>query len=435
MVWMGKKYIGADLRMDPAFYKAEEYASNRFGMESGMRLDELAEQIVDGSRRKFEFVSEGIPFLRISNLTPSGISRGKLSYLDPAADVEHKAVINEGDVLIAKTGSKTAIVDPAFAGAVIGPDIIRIRFKDMTTARAVAAYLNSEPGRLAVQQISSGSIIPKVGVKEIGALRVPLASDHAASQEQYLQDEKHSLKIKELYDRWNDFYGIDSERYERQRLPDSFFIDTGAIELSRWDFTYYQLRQSIAYQDLQERRHLEEWLPLEKVAEIKRSTVSASEWIGRTVCYISLSDVPAETFIIDSCQEVLFDKVSSRARYRLDKNDVLLGCIGPSIGEKNQSLAIVEERWVGAIASSVFTVVQPGENDAYYLLWCMQHPLVRWQMHRLARGQWQKMLAISDVGNLLVPWLEADRQREISGVVKSYIEVYKDQKTKGGWVP
>lgn len=103
---------------------------------------------------------------------------------------------------------------------------------------------------------------------------------------------------------------------------------------------------------------------------------------------------------------MLFNKVQSRARYVLQVNDILVGVVGPYIGESNHPLAFVNKSYQGAIASSTFTVIRAIKISPYYLLWCLNHPLVKFQMKMERRGQWQIMIGLENLKNLYLPIVE-----------------------------
>ncbi|MDD2211684.1 MAG: hypothetical protein PHV56_01710 [Clostridia bacterium] len=423
--WININNISNDIRLDPDYYAMEIEIQKFYADKSFVLLEDIAEIVTDGSRNAKQFVADGIPYLRIANLTPPVISKTKLLYLPSYEGIEERAVTEKGDILIAKSRSleKMLWVDASSAGMVLGPDIIRIKLKRPEDAPLLISFLRSKIGRMLVNQSVVGTAIPRLSTSEIRKLRIPAFKwgDQDTIDELYQKQQDNKEDISKLYERWNNLYGVSSNYLREEVLPDYFFIQNSDIDLTRLDFKYYQLQQSRTNQELLERMKWEEWVELDSVAEIVKTTVSPGDWEGRLIRYIGLGSVKPETFHINEAEEIEYGKVKVRARYSAVENDVIIGIMGPNIGERTQGLAIIKKDWENSLISSVFAVIRCRDINPYYLLWCLQHPLVRFQLRRLARGQWQKMLAISDVGSILIPLLEYSQQEEISGMVESFI--------------
>lgn len=427
--WIDLNNISSDIRLDSGYYAMEIEIRKLLADESVVLLEEIADIITDGTRNAKYFSEEGIPYLRIANLTPPVISKTKLLYIPSYEGIEERAVVSEGDILIPKTGSLEKIlrVDVSFAGTVLGPDIIRIKLKCSEDSPLLLDFLQSPVGRMLIYQSVKGTTIPRISVNQLKKLRIPVFNQEERNTifELYRKQQDKKENISKLYERWNNLYRLRSYYLQDKVLPDTFFIKTSDIDSTRLDFKYYQLQQSRLYQELLDRTTWEEWVELNTITEIVRTTIKPRDWKGTFIRYIGLGSVNPETFQVSEVEEIEYRKAEDRARYLAVEKDIILGIMGPNIGEKNQALAIITKEWENSLISSVFAVIRCGDFSPYYLLWCLQHPLVRLQMRRLARGQWQSMLAISDVGTLLVPWLELDKQEKISVTVKSYIDLMK----------
>lgn len=77
-------------------------------------LDEVCEFINGGAWSEKEYVSEGIPVLKVSNCKPSGFSLGEVNYLPfDSADKYAKNKLKKNDVIIATVGSHPNLMDSA----------------------------------------------------------------------------------------------------------------------------------------------------------------------------------------------------------------------------------------------------------------------------------------------------------------------------------
>ena len=404
-------------RLDPYFYRvSSELATVLSDGEQYAFFCDLCSEITDGSRNASGFSECGTPYLRVSNLTPSGIDLTGARFLSSTAVIEKKAFVTEGDILISKVAAvwKVAIVTQRFNGAVISPDVIKIRPKDNNARERLINFFNSPVGQLSFAPAVTQSVIPKISLKQLSQIKVPLN----------LLKEDMGAKDKNLADRQSlvaklqTSYGIDIDS-ERAVLPEELWVND-ELTNERLDVSYYQYLQSHLSHDLRERMRRECWVKLSEVASVVNTTVSPTEFSGQEIHYISMKNIDKAAFVVESTECVIFDEVASRARFKVQGQDVLLGLVGSLVGEEQQSLAIVPSANEGAIASSSFAVIRSKEHSSYYLLWCLNHPLVRFQLRMNRYGTTQLMLSVRSLLDIYVPLLTDKMVADIESIMKSY---------------
>ena len=404
-------------RLDPYFYRTMlELASVMADDEQYTFLNDLCDEITDGSRKACDFTEQGIPYIRISNLTPSGIDIKGAKLLSSPAGIEQKAIISTGDILVSKVASiwKVAVVDKSLEGAVISPDLIKIRAKNKEARELLVRFLMTDMGRLTFAQMVTQSIIPKISLKQVGKIKIPLKFKGASLGE----EEKHLAERKRLKYQFHMYYGTDIPS-GNWKLPNELWVKERLIN-DRLDVMYYQNLHSPMNQTLRDSLQRESWVKLSQIATVLNITVSPSEYRSQQVQYIGLKNINKEIFTVDSTELVLFFKVSSRARFRVVESDILLGIVGAAIGEENQALAIIPPNYDGALASSAFAVIRPLRCSAYYLLWCLNHPLVRFQFKLQRYGTTQQMLSIRSLMDVHVPLVLEKVAVEIDRLMKAY---------------
>ena len=404
-------------RLDPYFYRVSlELASVLVDDEQYVLLRDLCSEITDGSRNARNFSEQGIPYLRVSNLTPMGIDLKGAKFLFSADGIEEKAIVNEGDILISKVAAiwKMTIVSQELNGAVISPDLIKIRPKDKGAQKLLFDFLNSPVGQLSFAPAVTQSVIPKISLKQLSQIKVPLN----------LPKVDIGVKDKQLADRQvlvtklQMSYGIDVDR-KRAALPEELWVND-ELTNERLDVSYYQYLQSYLSCDLRERMRNECWVKLSEVASVFNTTVSPTAFRGQEIHYISMKNINKAAFVVESTEQVLFDEVVSRARFQVQGQDVLLGLVSPLVGEEQQSLALVPSIYEGAIASSSFAVIRTKQYSSYYLLWCLNHPLVRFQLRMNRYGTTQLMLSVRSLLDIYVPLLPDKMAANIEYIMKSY---------------
>lgn len=408
--------LSAD-RLDAYYYRASlELASVWDDEERYALLSEICDEITDGSRKAGDFTEHGIPYIRISNLTTSGINVKDAKFLPSLTGIEPKAIIRAGDILISKVASvwKVAVVSKAFDGAVISPDLIKIRPRDKKAHDLLVNFLASDVGRLSFAPVVTQSIIPKISLKQVGAIKVPLV----LRKDGEFVEEEHQAERQKLKSQFQMLYGID-DASSLSTLPNEIWVSE-KLTSKRLDFKYYQYLHAPLNQALSDRLKRECWVKLGQVASVLNTTVRQSDYTGREISYIGMKSIDKETLTVTTIDQVLFDRVSSRARFRVNEWDILLGVVGPNIGESNQALATVPPSCAGALASSAFAVIRPLQHNAHYLLWCLNHPLVRFQLKTHSHGTTQQMLSLRALVNVAVPLVPDKAAASIEKIMKAF---------------
>ncbi|MEH7371856.1 restriction endonuclease subunit S domain-containing protein [Priestia megaterium] len=419
--WVGKSY-----RLDAEYYALEELIRKEIQNRPYVLLKELCEQLTDGTRQIRSFVDEGIPYLRIANLSPPFLNEKKLKYVSLNEEIEEKAIVRRRDLLISKTGriGRVVIVGEDFDGAVIGPDLVKLRLKDPTHVEWVFEFLNSRVGQWLLEQAAPVTLITKISLKELADLRVALPAERDVMHLEDLK-EKHR-KIEKLKKQLDAYYRVSIDRYEdEEKLPAHFFVSKNEITNERIDFQYYQRLRSKLYTELEETIAHEEWISLDTVATIKRRSISIDKQ-ETEINYISFKSIKQNAFVINDVEITPYEKVKNRARFPVREKDVLLGVVGPYIGTSKHPLAIVMQSLNYMIASSTLAVICAEEISPFYLIWCLNHPLVRFQLRIEKRGQWQQMISMKNIGQLKIPNESIEIQTKIVDLMEKFINLQND---------
>lgn len=401
-------------RLDPYFYQIELELKKCLENKQTVPLRMLCEEITDGTRNATEFVGykTNVPYIRLSNMVDNKLVRQGMKYLFDLDGIEGKAVVREGDILISKIVSlpKMALVDETYDGAVISPDIIKIRPVDQQAQAILIKFFSSNIGMLSLKKMAVPSILPKISLKQLEDLAVVIdvhPEQDGRNQQAILKQQLHSLYEFEL----NEL---------KTSLPTEFWVKK-QLSTERLDVDYYRYHTSKTFEQLKNKIKTERWLQLKDVCEIVNHTVSPTDFSNKEIRYIGFKNIDTNSYRIISAETILFEKVKSRARYVLKENDILLGIVGPYIGEENQPLAFVTREYEGALASSTFVVLRNFKYSNAYLLWCLSHPLVRFQLRAKRRGQWQMLISIDDLKRIYLPVESPEKINLIENVVKKFI--------------
>jgi len=401
-------------RLDPYFYQIELELKKKLENKQTVPLRMLCEEITDGTRNATEFVGykTNVPYIRLSNMVDNKLVRQGMKYLFDLDGIEGKAVVREGDILISKIVSlpKMALVDETYDGAVISPDIIKIRPVDQQAQAILMKFFSSNIGMLSLKKMAVPSILPKISLKQLEDLAVVIdvhLEQDGRNQQAILKQQLHNL------------YGFELNELNTS-LPTEFWVKQ-QLSTKRLDVDYYRYHTSKTFEQLKNKIKTERWVQLKDVCEIVRQTVSPADFNNKKIRYIGFKNIDTNSYRIISAETISFEKVRSRARYVLKENDVLLGVVGPYIGEENQPLAFVTREYEGALASSAFVVLRNFKYSSAYLLWCLSHPLVRFQLRAKRRGQLQMMISIDDLERIYLPVESPEKINLIENMVKKLV--------------
>lgn len=143
-------------------------------------MEQISTKVVDGVHKKPNYVSEGIPFITVGNLTAGdGIDFRKVRYI---SDEDHKnfckrANPEKGDILITKDGTlgvaravKTENPFSIFVSVAMMKPIKRYMNSDY-----LAAFINSPIGQNQTRKIGKGSGLRHLHLEDLRTISFPIA--------------------------------------------------------------------------------------------------------------------------------------------------------------------------------------------------------------------------------------------------------------------
>lgn len=179
------KIIGK--RFDPYSHQPKfEKACNALGAgKYELRsIGELIVNISGGATPKAKGDSytgpEGIPFLRIQNVTPDGISFEEMNYINEQTHegVLKRSQLKGGDVVFTITGriGTVAVIPKNWEKGNINQHMVRLRFKEEILPDYFAGFFNTDFGNQQALCLTSGGSRIALDYKAIRSLKIPLPS-------------------------------------------------------------------------------------------------------------------------------------------------------------------------------------------------------------------------------------------------------------------
>lgn len=140
-------------------------------------LGSLITHIQYGASLKPKYASEGIPFLRITNLKPNEVDTSNIVHFPES---ERKAIgtcfVKEEDILISRSGTigMAAAVPKEANGFAFGSYMIKFSVAKEVNPSYVAAFINSASGKAQIERASSGAVQTNITIPAIKGVKIPL---------------------------------------------------------------------------------------------------------------------------------------------------------------------------------------------------------------------------------------------------------------------
>lgn len=154
---------------------------------------------------------------------------------------------------------------------------------------------------------------------------------------------------------------------------------------------------------------------IEQIAEVDKSSLSASTPKDYVFDYISLSDVDGEQQEIITTKQI-FVSAPSRARRIIKKGDVLMSTVRPSL----QGFLHVRTEVEDLIASTGFSVLSPLNNDGEYIYQYLFSKSISKQLYALIVGSNYPAINSSDVRGLKIAYPPAIERKLISEILSTW---------------
>lgn len=144
--------------------------------------NDLKQDIVDGpfgsELQRKDYITEGVPVLKIQNIKPFAIELKKMDYVSPAKFQELKRhSYRSGDIVMTKLGSPlgvSAIVEGLDEGVIVA-DLVRIRAQHVNT-KYLCYHLNSQRTNDFINSMQKGTTRPRVTLSVVRELPIAVPS-------------------------------------------------------------------------------------------------------------------------------------------------------------------------------------------------------------------------------------------------------------------
>jgi restriction endonuclease S subunit len=156
-------------------------------------LRELVQNVKHGFLQKsHNHLTEGIPVIRLKNLTFSGLNLADVVYISPEDHQKlHQTQLHQGDVLVALSAAsgfiKTAVYE-SDQPANINQTIARLSLTNNINSNYLVNYLKSEIGQTLLQSHLMGAVIKTISINAL--MELPIICPPLKEQERIVSNVK-----------------------------------------------------------------------------------------------------------------------------------------------------------------------------------------------------------------------------------------------------
>lgn len=189
---------------------------------------------------------DGIPFLRVQNLSPEGLNRKDCKYInkDTHNGLLKRSQVFEGDLLIKITGvgrmAITSIAPEGFEGN-INQHIVVVKTKNPEINKHIAAFLNSDIGEMLATHRSTGGTRPALDYAALRSIPIIIDDNIVDIMKQAYERKKEKEKEAQTLSKGINTYllkelGIVLPDKEENVLKNRIFcVDSGNVLGGRFD--------------------------------------------------------------------------------------------------------------------------------------------------------------------------------------------------------
>ena len=423
-----------DLRLDCNYYHPQYIEMiNLLNQFTTKDLEEISNKILDHSFlsiRTEDYVENGIPFIRVTNLNDILIDNKNLVYITYEAHMnEGKTIFNSGDVLFSKTGKVAAsIVPKSIVECNISQDVMGVKLKNGIDKYYVTAFFNSKYGVLSQERNQTGQVQMHLTLGYLKKLKVPIPKreiqnyigDKIRKAEELHEEAKH-LK-KQAFDKLNKSLFLEELEISLKEINSKFnWIDCNLED--RLDAEYYKREYTLINEHLE--RYAIKVQPLRELVREKIVSGSTPSDLEKRIIqgrHYFIKANKLDGYSISSNLDLIDDEGERLLRSSIvNCGDILLSIAG-SIGISS----VVPKSISQACINQALVRIRPKEKEInYYLCFVLNHFSIHFS-NRQANGAVQKNLNRDEVGKILIPRIDIETEKIINCAIEKFVMLIGD---------
>ncbi|MBD6956393.1 MAG: restriction endonuclease subunit S [Thermoproteota archaeon] len=395
-------------------------------------LENIAKVLTNGATPYMpDYKSGSVRFLTAENIGILEIHEKPIKWITLKNNMWIKrSELEIGDVLITikgKLGCAAVLIEKFAKHININQDIARMVVKDINPFY-VATFLNSKYGSAQFDLKFVGQINKFVGLEKLKEFLIPILPEsfqrnieqlvRQAYEKRKLAEQKYQQAEEKIYK----LLGISKEKIEKLEAEKAYETNfNGVRQAFRFDAEYYHPKYLGVVELLKKIPF--EVKPLKEVVKISNEKLDPTkeQYKTKKFKYIPIAKI-SESGEIFEWEEFYGWQAPSRARMVIKRGDILI----PSLIGTFDKIALVPEELDGHLATTGCFVVRSKDDYPEFLFLLFRSPLFKRQLEQQTTGAIMSAVPQTVFGNLLVPDIPKDEQREIANLVNEYFKLRKE---------
>ena len=387
-------------------------------------IEELTDYTANGSfawlkENVIYSLNEGVPFIKIKNLTDNGFDFSNLEYITSDTYLKlKKSQLKGGELLFSKTGTiGVTVVVPKNCGEVsVADNIFRIVYKSNIDVHYIDAFYKSKYGKMWVERLSQGGVQQTIIKDSFRKIKIPIPpyevqkyiGDKAREAEE-LREEVKKLKV-ELEILFKRYTGLKDEEVNGENIKNYGYVlpnDLGnMIGAEVYKPSYVENRRKI--------KKAGKYINLNECYDYIVNGVDYREYLeGYGTEYYKVGSI--SMFGIKNKERTFIDLQLSDIsdKQKIEKGNLLI----TRKGSFGIAMAVTDKEEIGIISSEVFKLKVKDNWNADYLAYFLNSEFGKKQFNQYATGTTMKGINQQNIIEIIVPDISYSEQREIGNLV------------------
>ncbi len=403
--------LGSNLRIDAEFNTANTFYDNPKFINAKIIIKESDY----GTSKELNEERRGYPTLRLNEFESDFIGKPQKFCDKISKDIYEKLLIKKGDVLICRTNgnpryvgkSAIAIKDSEY---IFASYLFRIRTNEKVLPEMLVVYLNGKYGRSEIEKysmVSNQANFSPAKFREI-LIPIPKLSFQKIISELVTEAHEGREKSKKLYAEAEKIL-LNELGLNNWQLSEKNIAVKSSEEMNlygRADAEFFQPK----YDEIEAKikSYSEGWDSLENLIEVQDDLMKIQK--DKKYQYCELADIDLNLGVVNGYNEIIGADLPSRARMKIEKNDVVVSSVAGSSGK----VALIQSEDTNLVASTGFFVLRSKEFlPEINLLLLKSFPYQEF-LKRSARGMILSATIKDDFKKYPVPKLKTEIQTSIA---------------------
>lgn len=407
-------------RLDPQYF-SPQYTNIEENLKeiSHSSLGEICGVFSKGifSINASEYISSGVPFVRIGDLKEMEVSLENIAYISAErSKLSNSTELNFGDIILSKTGGAAAsLVTVPICNCSQDTIAIKTKENEVNFNSYLVAFLNSKYGKPQMERLFQGNIQAHLGIKEAKRILVPRFNRSfyekvgAKFQSSIILKEKskdlyikaHELLYKELNVTASSFT-LKNKNYTSST--------SSIISSKRMDPEHFRPEDNALIQSIKDKF---DWKYVKDIA-IKNGRGLQPEYIeAGDLTVINSRHITSTHLDYVKFEKTLSTHKSNNSKSKILKNDILTYSTGAYIGSTNAYL--FNEPAMGSNHVNILRL--PPQYNSVYVSFVMNSLIGKVQTEKHSRGSAQAELYPKDIDKFVIPFVNEKLQKQIEDMV------------------